>query len=87
MACPDLLDLFLQLILLGDLHEHLIPHGLQISLQQFCLGLIGIPGIMVVVYLIIGRLILLRRGVAGMLSKGLILEGIKGCVSLGIGVG
>lgn len=86
MASPNLLDLFLQLILLGDLHEYLIPHGLQISLQEFRLGLIGIPGIMVIVYLIIGRLILLRRAVT-VLSKRLILECIKSGVSLRIGVG
>lgn len=36
---------------------------------------------MIVVYLIVGSLIFLRGGVA-ILSKGLILEGIKGCISL-----
>lgn len=41
---------------------------------------------MVIVYLIIGRLILLRRAVT-VLSKGLILEGVKSGVSLRIGVG
>lgn len=85
VAGPNLLYLFLQLVLLSDLHEYFIPHGFQVRLQEFRLGLVRVPGVMVVVYLIIGRLVLLRRGVA-VLSKGLILERIKGGVSLPGGV-
>ena len=84
MPIPYLLDLFLQLILLGDFHEHLVPHGFEICLEEFRLGLVGVPGIVVVVYLIIGRFVFL--GALAVLSKGLILEGIKGGISLSIGV-
>lgn len=69
------LHFLLEPVLLGDFGEDLVPHGFEVGLQQFGLGLVRLPRIVVVGVAVVEVVLLVA--VAAVVAEGLVLEGVE----------